>query len=425
MIDSPVTATPTRTKKKPCSKWKICTGNAAALNDVDNTLNTIQLSQNWHVNWFSGLEAASTYWKDLPASDNLFLTTDYFQLMEALKMPGISNGFAVFHHQNGAVFGLVLQIFQFNPEEQMGKLDQGAELSFGKKVAAKTRGALAKILRFNILTAGQMLLTGEHAIRGNAPEEQSSRASLINEGMEAIAKQWPEKIHAVMFKDILLGEQPKTLGFAPLPVQPNMVLNLQETWQDFDDYLGAMTSKYRVRARRARKKGLSLERREMEMEELESRQTQMFSYYQGIARQSDFNTVVLPSNYFVEWKKKFSKRFRVWGYFQEENFIGFSTAIYNDHELEAHFLGFDQSYNSTHQLYLNMLYDLVNEAIVSKSKQLVFSRTALEIKSSVGATPENLQCWVRSRVGIAKPLVPIVARFIAPLPDWVQRHPFK
>ncbi|MEL7222749.1 MAG: GNAT family N-acetyltransferase, partial [Bacteroidota bacterium] len=200
---------------------------------------------------------------------------------------------------------------------------------------------------------------------------------------------------------------------------------LKEEWGDFDAYLGAMTSKYRVRARRARKKGISLERREMQLEELEDRQQQMFAYYQGIARQSDFNTVVLPANYFVEWKRQFADHFKVWGYFKEENFVGFSTAIYNDHELEAHFLGFDQSYNSSHQLYLNMLYDLVTEAIASSSRQLVFSRTALEIKSSVGAVPQDLQCWVRSRVGIAKPLVPIVARFIAPLPNWVQRHPFK
>jgi hypothetical protein len=307
----------------------------------------------------------------------------------------------------------------------MGKLDQGADLSFGKKIAAKTREALAKVLRFNILTAGQMLLTGEHAIRGKAPEEQADRTALINEGMEAIASQWPLRIHAVMLKDLLLNDHPQAHGYAPLPVQPNMVLQLDESWQHFEDYLEAMSSKYRVRARRARKKGLDLERREMPLEEIESRRQEMFDYYQSIARQSDFNTIVLPPDYFVEWKKRFTSRFRVWGYFEGEEFVGFSTAIYNDHELEAHYLGFDQSYNGSHQLYLNMLYDLVEEAIIGKNDQLIFSRTALEIKSSVGATPEVLHCWVRARIVIARPLLPIVARFIAPLPDWVQRHPFK
>jgi hypothetical protein len=403
----------------------MCSESASSSPYVDNILNTIQLSRNWQVDWFTGLAAAKAYWEHLPASNNLFLTTDYFQLMEQLDLSGLSNGFAIFRHQDGVVFGLVLQVFQFNPEEQMGKLDQGADLDFGKKMAARTRGVLAKILRFNILSAGQMLLTGDHAIRGRAPEDQASRTALINEGMEAIARQWPLKIHAVMLKDILLSEHPQDYGYAPLPVQPNMVLQLDESWCDFDDYLGAMSSKYRVRARRARKKGQELERREMQLEELVSRQQQMFAYYQDIARQSDFNTIVLPPNYFIEWKKQFSSRFRVWGYFQGDNFIGFATAIYNDHELEAHFLGFDQSYNGSHQLYLNMLYDLVEEAIVANSNQLIFSRTALEIKSSVGATPEALQCWVRSRISIARPLLPIVARFIAPLPDWVQRHPFK
>ena len=105
--------------------------------------------------------------------------------------------------------------------------------------------------------------------------------------------------------------------------------------------------------------------------------------------------------------------------------IGFSTAIYNHHELEAHFLGFDASYNRSHQLYLNILYDLVEEAIAAGCKTTTFSRTALEIKSSVGAEAEHLYCWMRSRIAIANPLVPVVARFIAPLPEWEPRHPFK
>jgi len=40
-------------------------------------------------------------------------------------------------------------------------------------------------------------------------------------------------------------------------------------------------------------------------------------------------------------------------------------------------------------LYLNMLYDMVCHSINKGFKQIIFARTALEIKSSVGAIPEK------------------------------------
>jgi hypothetical protein len=168
-----------------------------------------------------------------------------------------------------------------------------------------------------------------------------------------------------------------------------------------------------------------MKRREMSLAEVQDRQETMHSMYRKIAEQSDFNAAVLPANYFTTWLKNLPERFKTWGYFVADEFIGFSTAVYNGTELEAHFLGFDASYNRSHQLYLNILYDLVKEAILAGSEELIFSRTALEIKSSVGAEPETLHCWMRARYALANPLVPIVAKFIAPLPEWEARHPFK
>ncbi|MEM1217177.1 MAG: GNAT family N-acetyltransferase, partial [Bacteroidota bacterium] len=308
---------------------------------------------------------------------------------------------------------------------QMGKLSQRKNPSLWQRFVAYLRVLLGKILRFNILTGGQMLLTGQHGLRGDFPTEASVCQAVVAEGIEAIASALPFRIHGTMFKDLPLGEAPASNRFYELPVQPNMVLHVSSDWQNEADYLGAMSSKYRVRARRARKKGDELERREMGLDEITLRQAEMFAFYVGIAEQSDFNIAILPPDYFTQWKAHFPERFRVWGYFIDGAFIGFSTTIANGPELEAHFLGFDQSYNRSHQLYLNMLYDMAEDAIAADYQQLVYSRTALEIKSSVGAVPEELKCWLHSRIRVADPLVPIVERFIAPLPEWVQRNPFK
>ena len=390
-----------------------------------SSLNINPLTSGWQIKCFPSLVDGKAYWEELAATDDFFLSGDFFSLIDQINLQGVTTGFAIFEHPKHDPFGLVVQTFSFNPEEQMGKLDQNEQHGRLKNLAKRTKDFLAKILRFRILSFGQLLLTGNHGLRGVSQLPASELAALIAEGGEAIARVWPEQIHGIMIKDLPLAQHPKAHAYHPLPVQPNMVLHLDESWSTFSDYLDAMSSKYRVRARRARKKGDELIRREMGLDEIRSRQSEMHRLYCIIAKQSDFNAVVLPAHYFTSWKEQFPKRFKVWGYFLAEEFIGFGTAVYNGKELEAHYLGFEADYNRSHQLYLNMLYDLVQEAILAGNKELIFSRTALEIKSSVGAKPEDLYCWMRARYAVANPLVPIIAKFIAPLPEWEPRHPFK
>ena len=389
------------------------------------SLHTLSLSSNWQVHWSSAIREGIDNWNQLAPVDNLFVSKEYFELLDELDLGGVDTGFAVFEHPEHGTFGIVLQVFSFNPEEQMGKLDQNEQYGKFESLVGRVKDKLAQILRFRILSLGQLLLTGDHARRGAPDLPPAELTSLLAEGSEAIAQVWPERLHGIMIKDMPLAEHPKQHRYHPLPVQPNMVLTLPQEWTGFDDYLQAMSSKYRVRVRRARKKGQSIQRREMDLAEIQDRQEHMFSLYQEIASQSDFNAVALPENYFTTWKRRFEDRFRIWGYFFEGELIGFATAVYNHHELEAHFLGFDAAYNRSHQLYLNILYDLVEEGIAAGAEVITFSRTALEIKSSVGAEAQELYCWMRARVAIANPLVPIVARFIAPLPEWEARHPFK
>ncbi len=390
-----------------------------------SSLNTIRLSTDWTIHWSVGIQKGASSWDNLPDRDDLFVSRAYFDLLDELDLAGVDTGFAIFRHPEHGEFGVVLQAFSFNPEEQMGKLDQNEQYGALQAFISNVKGILARVLRFRILSLGQLLLTGEHALRGQLDFTAEELTTVLSEGAEAIAKEWPERLHGIMIKDMPLAQHPRDHKFHALPVQPNMVLDIPAEWNSFEDYLAAMSSKYRVRVRRARKKGKEITRREMDLDEISDRQSHMFSLYLDIASQSDFNAVALPEHYFTAWKKNFPERFRVWGYFLGEELIGFSTAVYNHHELEAHFLGFDAKYNRSHQLYLNILYDLVEETIEAKCTEAVFSRTALEIKSSVGAEAVELQCWMRARVKVANPLIPVVARFIAPLPEWEARHPFK
>ena len=389
-------------------KWMPCTHFSSAI--VSESVNNLSLQNNWQIEWYESLSQGQAAWQSLAASHNLFLSTEYFQLIEELDLGAVTSGLAIFCHPDHGRFGLVLQTFTFDARDQMGKLDDNAQHGFWNGLVTSLTKKLGKLLRFNILAAGQLLLTGPNGIKAMPELAKDDLSSLLAEGLEAVAAQMSMRIHAIMLKDLDLGENPKNNRFHTLPVQPNMVMELPSEWENFDNYLDAMSSKYRVRVRRARKKGKEIERVELDLNDLQIHQAEMHRLYKIIADQSDFNSAVLPPDYFYKWKKHFPTRFRIWGYFYDEELIGFSSAVYNEHEFEAHYIGFDSQYNRSHQLYLNMLYDFVDEAISSESSKLIFSRTALAIKSSVGATPEELHCWIKSRVVGANPIVPIVAK---------------
>jgi hypothetical protein len=76
-------------------------------------------------------------------------------------------------------------------------------------------------------------------------------------------------------------------------------------------------------------------------------------------------------------------------------------------------------------LYLNMLYDMVTYSINKKFKKVVFARTALEIKSSIGATPLKMYGLMQHSNKLINKKLDRMFDLLEPKTEWQQRHPFK
>jgi hypothetical protein len=76
---------------------------------------------------------------------------------------------------------------------------------------------------------------------------------------------------------------------------------------------------------------------------------------------------------------------------------GFQCGYVGREETEAFFVGFDPELRKTHAIYQRMLVEFICLGIERRSKRVNMGRTALEIKSSVGALPRRLMCEVRFR----------------------------
>jgi hypothetical protein len=88
-------------------------------------------------------------------------------------------------------------------------------------------------------------------------------------------------------------------------------------------------------------------------------------------------------------------------------------------------LGYDAEVQKENMLYLNMLYNMSEFGIAHGFKKIIFGRTALEIKSSIGAVPVKMSGFLYHRTPLINKYIAKIFPKLEPEMVWQQRHPFK
>ncbi len=214
-------------------------------------------------------------------------------------------------------------------------------------------------------------------------------------------------------------------GYYQFCTQPNMIFDIRENWDSIDDYLTSLNTKYRTQYNRARKKADGIEKRKLTEEDIKQYELRIHELYITVAKNASFNTFHLPENHFEIFKHQLKDDFLFYGYFIDQQLVGFNTLIRNGNDMDTYFLGYDETIQKEKMLYLNMLYDMACYAIKKQFSHVIFARSAMEIKSSVGARAEEVY-------GIIKHTNPIINLFMSrlfpyfdPKIEWKARSPFK
>ena len=93
-------------------------------------------------------------------------------------------------------------------------------------------------------------------------------------------------------------------------------------------------------------------------------------------------------------------------------------------QVEAHYIGLNYDYNLDYCLYQNILYDLIKVAIEQKAEKLNLGRTASEIKTTVGALPQDLLCYIKPQNTVSKLIQKPLMALLEPS-AYTPRNPFK
>jgi len=414
--------------------------------------NLLPLSGGYQVQFFYDFRQIPSSWDKVAPHSNVFLQKSYLSVLQEFAPDDMQFCYCLFYGPNAQLkrpniykdtqpIGLaIFQIQHFKADSSIIKKSDNATPCFFSAVAQGLRKLLARRVEFNTLVCGNLLLTGRHgfyflpsAFPNNNGKGNKVAFEVIRETMELAKVELEKKgspISVFLVKDFEDKYRPAAKNllsqeFNEFTIQPNMVLPIRKEWTNFEDYLNSFQSKYRVRARRAFKKGNDLQKRELSLSEIEQSIDLLYKLYDQVVENANFNVVRLHKNYFLGLKRNLGNQFKLIGYFLNGRLVGFYTLIENGTDLEAHFLGIEQSVNKTYQVYLNMLYDMVRTGIETEFEQVVLSRTALEIKSSVGAIPVEMYCYMRHKNSFPNKWANTIFEYLRPKQDWVQRHPFK
>jgi len=369
-------------------------------------------------------------WNSLPTSD-LFLKTSFLKALELSCPKNIHTNYVAIFKQEELVGIAIIQRVEMYINDVFRKTSDNALKRFGKAI-------IARIVRGNALIVGNLMHTGQHGLFFNtekiSQQEYLNTIFLVVETLSIqIKKDYKKNIRIVGFKDyfetdpIHLNEDLFTKNHLyKVQVQPNMILEIKKEWSSMQDYVSVLRKKYRNRYKSALKKAKIITKKELNLNEIETASDALYQLYKNVSDNAKVNSFVLCEKHFFNLKKELNDQFKLFGYYLNETLVGFYTLILNNNELETYFLGYNPDLQHQHQLYLNMLYDMLSFGIDNSFKKVVYARTAMEIKSSVGATPHNMHIYMKHTNNfIANSVLKFIVKTLNPIKKWEERHPFK
>jgi len=370
-------------------------------------------------------------WSLVTSAHDIFFGADFLRCIEDFPATGIKPYYGLVRENDQPIGIIYFQSKYVRLKENLRKPGSESKTSF-EKITEPLRHAVVNTINLQTIVCGNLLLTGKYGFYFKDSVDRDEQFYLVIRATEKLSnylKKQDKKPGLILIKDFFSKDTPVTgeyhHGFTKFTVQPKMMLDLKPLWKNFDDYLDDLKSKYRVRAKKAIQKAADIRKVVFDENDIAAHRDVINGLYKNISDQADFNAFVLHEFYFENLKATLGKNMTFTTYWRKNKMVAFFTSIKNYEILDAHFLGYDPSENVECQLYLNMLYDLIREGIEKKMTSIDMSRTAVEIKSTVGAVPHDMYLYLKHTNTVLNKSVAAILSFVKPDADFVIRNPFR
>ncbi len=373
---------------------------------------------------FTSADELPDSWNDL-SKTNIFLSKDYLRVLEnSAPTNMICHFIGLFETEN--LIGIAMT-------QMITSADVSSSAEKKSCIKSKIRDFVFKQFASNVLFVGNNMLTGQNSFYFSDKLPFQDGIVLLESAtlqLERDLKLKGKKLHLTTYKDFDSSDSGKFKinsfsNYYKFEIQPNMVFEIPKNWHSNEDYILALSKKYRDQYKRSHKKSDGIIKCKLSLEEIIINNDRINELYLNVTKNAPFNTFYLAKNHFIEFKKQLGHNFLFYGYFVDDVLIGFNTLIKNGDTIDTYFLGYDDDFQREKMLYLNMLYDMIGYSINKKFKKIVFARTALEIKSSVGAKPQMMFGFVKHHNKFINKFMPKLFDYFDPKVVWQERNPFK
>lgn len=205
-----------------------------------------------------------------------------------------------------------------------------------------------------------------------------------------------------------------------------MEMAINSEWENFKDYEKSLKHKYAQRLRKVRQQWDKLEVTELTAPETEKNQEIIFNLYKQVTNKQQVRFGYLSADYISTLKKNYPDDFHVWMAYEQGVPVAFFSAWSKGEAFDMFYIGFDYSRNEALQLYFNILFFSVEQAIRLRKEKLVLGRTALEAKARVGCKPVYLSTFLYIKNSLVRSAMLRMQQNVADNEgEWENRHPFK
>lgn len=374
-------------------------------------------------------------WNAVVPFGSEFLKLPFLTVLEKEKPANMHFHYAVIYDAGKPAAIAYFQVVDFTAEAFNSLISQEnsepscAITAYIKKHVTSHLILGANKMTIRLLICGNAHVSGEH---GMAFSPAANKLEVIDALADVIYRigtieKLRGRIAAILIKDFYASSldyarELEEYKYHDFLVEPNMIVQIK--WNSFEEYLNSMSKKYRNRAKGILKKGEGIERKNFDAAAIMANADKIQKLYDNVHQKADFSLVSLTIPYFAELKRTLADDFIFTAYYHGTDLIGFRTSLILMDAIEAHFIGLNYEVNKTLELYQNMLYDYVQEAIQNNKNKLFLGRTASEIKSTVGAEAHQLTCYIRHRNSLSNRIIKPFVDFLKPS-GWVPRSPFK
>jgi hypothetical protein len=281
-------------------------------------------------------------------------------------------------------------------------------------------------IQSKLLVLGNLIFTCETGWYFDPLFSEPHRDKILFEMIRIARKQIPKNTIGIMINEasgIRQHHSYKCQGFHLFEVENKMVFK-SRLFSNFSEYDEKLISKYRVRKNKIFQLNKNIEFFEINVLNFEMYQNEIQNLFNNVIEKSKFKLLDLNKDYFKVFLEEQSLTFKLIGFRENETLLGFVSYFEINQEIEVHYIGLNYNYNQTNKLYNLMLYKMIELGIHENKIEVCMSRTAQEIKSSVGAQPIRVFSFLKITNIFLNILTPFFLSRLKPK-NWSPRSIFK